>query len=282
MNTACIPPAPPPPAQDISDSPWHEHDGSNDIITSLSAAHVWLALGWHDIRQRYRRSVLGPLWFTLSTFILVGTLGFLYSNFLNQEISLYLPFLGAGLVVWQYLNSCAGDAATTFTQAGSLIKQIRMPITIHILRMVWRNFVIMLHSLPVLLIMMLFLGHVPTPEMLLVPLGLLLLAANCVWIGVVLGILCTRYRDIQPIVGNLFQVVFFFTPVMWTVDLLKERAWVAEFNPLYHLIQVVRAPLIGAPLEIQSWTCALGMSVMGFALAQYLMKRCRNRISYWI
>jgi lipopolysaccharide transport system permease protein len=270
------------PAQGSPENFWQKHDGGNDIAVGLAAAHVWLALGWHDIRQRYRRSVLGPFWFTLSTFILIGALGFLYANFLNQEISQYLPFLGIGLIVWQYLSTCVNEAATAFIGAGPLIKQIRMPLTVHILRMTWRNFVIMLHSLPMLLILMLCFGHAPALEILLAPLGLLLLAANCIWIGIVLGIVCTRYRDVQPIVGSFLQIAFFFTPVMWTVDLLKERAWVAEFNPLYHLIQIVRAPLIGKPLETQSWAWALGMLIAGFTLAQYLMKRCRNRVPYWI
>src|SRR6218665_196386 len=74
-----------------SEGAWHSHDGSNDISVGLSAWHVWAALGWHDIRQRYRRSVLGPFWFTLSTLILVAVLGVLYSTLLGQEITEYLP-----------------------------------------------------------------------------------------------------------------------------------------------------------------------------------------------
>ena len=92
------------------------------------------ALGWHDIRQRYRRSVLGPFWFTLSTLIMVGVLGVLYSTLLGQEITDYLPYLGVGLVVWQYLSACVNEGSTSFIGAGYLIKQIRMPLTVHVSR----------------------------------------------------------------------------------------------------------------------------------------------------
>lgn len=261
---------------------WSDLTGANDIATGVSAHHVWSALGWHDIRQRYRRSVLGPFWFTLSTVIMVGVLGFLYSTLLGQEITQYLPYLGVGLVVWQYLSTCVNEGSTAFISAGYLIKQIRMPLTTHICRMVWRNFVILLHSLPVIVILMLIFGHVPNLEILFVLPGLLLLLLNGVWIGIVLGIICTRYRDVLPIVGNLTQVIFFFTPIMWSTDLLKDRDWVAEFNPVHHLIEVVRAPVLGQPIQLSSWAWSICLLFLGFCLAQYLMHRCRNRVAYWL
>ena len=55
-----------------------------DILTGMCSLRIWGTLGWHDIKQRYRRSVLGPFWFTLSTAIMVGVLGALYSSILNQ------------------------------------------------------------------------------------------------------------------------------------------------------------------------------------------------------
>lgn len=267
---------------DSFDASWSMHDGSTDIKVGMFATHVWLALGWHDIRQRYRRSVLGPFWFTLSTLIMVGVLGILYSTLLGQEIHDYLPYLGVGLVVWQYLSTCVNEGANTFIGAAYLIKQIRMPLTIHVARMIWRNFVILLHSLPVILLFLFAFGHRPGFEIVLVLPGLFLLWLQGIWMGIVLGILCARYRDVLPIVGNLLQVAFFFTPVMWLPDLLKDRAWIAELNPLYHLIEVVRAPMIGRHLELASWIWAFGLLIVGFAFAQYLMQRARNRVPYWL
>lgn len=269
-------------SSDLSHIDWHDHTGKNDIYVGLSTIHVWLTLGWHDIRQRYRRSVLGPFWFTLSTMIMVGVLGFLYSTLLGQEIADYLPYLGVGLVVWQYISGCVNEGSNAYIASGYLIKQIRMPITVHICRIVWRNFVILLHSLPVVIIAMIIFGHYPNFEFLLLIPGLGLLFLNGIWVSIVLGILCTRYRDILPIVGNLLQVAFFFTPIMWSKDLLKDRAWAAEVNPIHHMIEVIRAPILGHPIEISSWLWSIGLVIVGFSLAQYLTARCRDRIPYWL
>jgi len=258
------------------------HNGRNDLLVGLRAVRVWGTLGWHDIRQRYRRSIIGPFWFTLSTAIMVVVLGALYSTLLHQEVRNYLPYLAVGLVIWQYMSSIANESCNAFIGSAYLIKQIRIPLTVHVCRIVWRNFAIMLHSVPVVVLLLIAFGRWPTWEFLLAPLGLMLLMLHGVWIGTALGILCARFRDIPPIVQNLTQVVFFFTPVMWSPEVLKDRGWVAEFNPLYHMIEIVRAPLTGRPILWESWAWSIALLFVGFAFAQYLMRRTRHRVPYWL
>ena len=261
---------------------WHSHSGKDDIPVGFFSYHVWVRLGWHDIKQRYRRSVLGPFWFTLSTLIMVGVLGVLYSMLLNQDIKNYLPYLGIGLVLWQYISTCISEGSNTFITYGYVMKQVRMPITIHVMRIVWRNFIILLHSLPVVIILMFIFGHQLNFYFILVIPGLLLLFLNTVWINLVLSIICTRYRDILPIVTNLIQVAFFFTPIMWSKDLLKDRAWAADINPFHHMIEIVRAPILGLDSNWISWGISIGLVIIGFGIAQYLMIKCRNRVPYWL
>lgn len=258
------------------------HTPTGDIVVGISAWRIWGTLGWHDIRQRYRRSVLGPFWFTLSTAIMVVVLGMLYSTLLKQEIKTYLPFLAVGLVVWQYIGSVINEGCSAFIGSAHLIKQIRLPLTIHVCRLVWRNFVILLHSLPVVIVMLIAFGNPIGIEFVLVPFALMALLLHGIWMGVVLGVLCARFRDIPPIVTNLVQVAFFFTPVMWMPEILEDRAWVAHYNPFYHLIEIVRAPLLDRPVYLESWLWSLGLLGIGFMFAQYLMRRARNRVPYWL
>ena len=264
------------------DTIWRYAGPENDIREGLRVTHVWGALGWHDIRQRYRRSVIGPFWFTLSTAILVSVLGFLYSTLFRQEISDYLPFLATGLIVWQYIASMANESCTVFIEAGYLIKQIRMPLTIHVARIVWRNFIILIHNLPVILVILIVFDRLPGWGILVVPVGVLILMLNGIWIGIVLGILCARYRDIQPIIANFVQITFFFTPIMWMPEILEDRAWVAEYNPFYHLIELIRAPLLGGSVPLQSWLWAAGTIIVGFLSAQWLLCHYRSRVPYWL
>jgi lipopolysaccharide transport system permease protein len=213
---------------------------------------------------------------------MVGVLGFLYSQLLGQEITDYLPYLGVGLVIWQFISTSANEGCSTLIGAGYVIKQVRMPLTAHVCRVVWRNFVILLHSLPVVIVLMLGFGRALTLETLLLLPGLLLVLLNAVWSSIVFGILCARFRDVAPIISNLFQVLFFLTPVFWHAKDLKDRAWIAEINPVTHLIEVVRGPILGTPIAPESWYWSITLVVFGFAVAQYLMIRCRERVSYWL
>jgi lipopolysaccharide transport system permease protein len=258
------------------------HDQTSDILVGVRSWRIWGTLGWHDIRQRYRRSVLGPFWFTLSTAIKVVALGVLYATLFKVDIRDYLPYLAVGLVIWQYMEGAMNEGCEAFTNAAALVKQIRLPLTIHVCRAVWRNFIILLHSLPVAILLLLVFGHWPGARFALVFPGLFLLLLHGVWIGVILGILCARFRDIPPIVASLVQIAFFLTPVMWMPEILRDRAWVAQYNPFYHTMEIVRAPILNRPLHWHSWVWTLCLLVIGFLAAQYLMRRARNRVPYWL
>ena len=112
--------------------------------------------------------------------------------------------------------------------------------------------------------------------------GLLLVAVNLIWLTTVIAILSTRYRDIQPIVGTTIQLGVFATPIMWTVSALGDSKTVAEVNPIYHLIEIARAPLLGVAPELKSWLVACGLAVLGSLLAIALMVRASRRIVFWL
>jgi ABC-type polysaccharide/polyol phosphate export permease len=253
-----------------------------DLKDGLLGIHVWPTMAWYEIRQRYRRSALGPFWLTISTGVLVAAMGPLYGRLFGQEVSSYFPFLAVGFIVWQLIAALMNDGGQVFIAAEAYIKQVRMPFTVHVLRMVCRNAIIFVHHLViVVLIFIAYPVHLGWPVLLVIP-GLALLFANGVWLGLMLGMLCARFRDIPPIVQSVVQVAFFITPIMWKREMLGEHAWAADANPLYHLIEVVRAPLLGQMPATVSWLAAIGLTIVGFALTLPVFARYRARIAYWL
>jgi lipopolysaccharide transport system permease protein len=98
---------------------------------------VW-TLSVLDIRLRYRGSILGPFWLTLSTSVMIGALGFLYSRLFHTDIQTYLPFLSLSLVLWQFLSTLTSEGCTCFTSSESMIRAMRMPLSLHAARVVVR------------------------------------------------------------------------------------------------------------------------------------------------
>jgi ABC-type polysaccharide/polyol phosphate export permease len=253
-----------------------------DLYQGIVAWPIWSAVGWNDIRQRYRRSVLGPLWITLSMGVLVGSLGLIYSQVFHTDIKTYLPFLCLGFVIWGFISSSATECCTAFLESEAIIKQIKLPFSVYILRVLWRNFIVFLHTIIIFIPVALIFGERPSAVMLLALPGLLLVYLNILWLGFVLVILGTRFRDVSLIVTNLLQFAFFGTPILWPAGTLGDHPILAEANPLYHLIEIVRAPLLGEAPRGISWCVSLGSIIVGSLAAMALFRRTSRRIAYWL
>lgn len=253
-----------------------------DILNSLVSRHTWLTLGWLDIKQRYRRSALGPWWITLSLGITVLTMGLLYAKLFKQDIHSYLPFLAIGMVFWNLVSALITESSTVFIAAEGIIKQIPMPFGIHVLRMIWRNVIIFFHNMLVVFGVLLFFGIRPGPSLLLFPLVVILVMANGYWVGILVGILGTRFRDIAQIIASLVQILFFLTPVMWTPASVTHKVWIMEYNPLYHVMEIARNSLTGGAIPYKSYGVVFGMTLLGWILAFRFLVRYRSRIPYWL
>lgn len=254
-----------------------------DMALAMKQNAIWRILAWQDIKQRYRRSVLGPFWLTISTAIMIGALAFVYGGLFHQSLDQYLPFVACGMIVWTLIAAIVNESCTVFIAAEGVIKQVRLPLTLHVCRMVWRNMLIFLHNAVILLLLYICFGHGLALDLLSLPLALVVYAINGVWLGLVLGSYCTRFRDIAPIVANMVQLLFFVTPIMWRPEVLgADRAWVAAYNPLFHFIELVRAPILGEAFPLLSWQIAITISLLGMILAVLTLTGFRHRVAYWL
>jgi homopolymeric O-antigen transport system permease protein len=258
------------------------HIISTEILAGFRAWPIWMVMSWDDIRQRYRRSVLGPFWITLSMGVFILLLSIIYSRLFHTALEHYMPYLTVGYIVWGFISSTTSEACNVFYESAGIIKQIKLPYSIYVMRVIWRNFIVFLHTIVIYLPVAIYFKVTPTPAMLLALPGLLLVLLNQVWIGIVLGIFSTRYRDMLPIVATMIQLMMFATPIMWMVGSAENLQLVADANPAYHLIEIVRAPALGMAPHLLSWAVAIAMTVVGWSLASVLMVSKARRIVYWL
>ncbi|MGF1475455.1 MAG: ABC transporter permease [Geminicoccaceae bacterium] len=253
-----------------------------DLRQGIGDRRLWLRLAWLDIRQRYRRSTLGPFWLTLSMGITVVALGVVWGSLFGADMSEFLPFLATGLILWGFVSSVLIDSCTVFIGAQSIIKEIRLPLITYVLRMITRNAIIMAHNAAVLVGVYLFFGHAPSLAWFAAIPGLAILAWNAIWVGGVLGLVNTRYRDVQPVVQSLITPAFLITPIMWQPEMLPERALLLHVNPFFATIEVIRAPLLGKIPAFSTWLLAVAVPLAGSAIAFTLFARYRRRVAFWL
>jgi lipopolysaccharide transport system permease protein len=239
-------------------------------------------LAWLDIRLRYRGSMLGPLWLTLSTGIMVGALGYLYAGIFKTDVHDYLPFLALSLVLWGFLSSVVTESCTSFTESESVVRSVRMPFFLFAVRLLIRNVLVLAHNVLVIAVVYVVFQIWPGWCGLLAIPGLLLWGINALALVLLLGSFCARFRDILPIVSSVIQIAFFMTPVIWKPEQLGSGQALLPLNPFFDLLEIVRAPLLGNVPGIHLWLGALLYSVVVWGLAWALFARVRGRIAFWI
>ena len=243
---------------------------------------MWSALALQDIRLRYRGSVLGPFWLTISTLTMVVAMGVIYGRLFHVGVAAYLPYLSVGLIIWQTLSSTITEGCDTFLHEQSVIQQVPVPFSIHAYRNVCRNLIVLAHNLVIVpLLLVVFTIPVGWRVLEIIP-ALVLLAVNGCWISILLGTVSTRFRDLTPIVTSFLQVLFFVTPIIWPLELLGNWQGIAALNPLFAAIDVVRAPLLGAAPAETSWGVLLVTTVLGCGVSFAVFARFRDRIAYWV
>lgn len=255
-----------------------------DIISAFKNYYIFTTLGWQDVRTRYRRSRVGAFWLTINMLIMIAVLGVVFGTIFRAPVAEFLPSLTIGIIVWGFISGLINEGCGSFIAAQETVLQVRMPLSTHILRVVWRNIIILGHNLLILplvfLVFMKPIGFVATLSII----GLILLIINATWMMLILAVICTRFRDLTQIAQNAMQVLFYATPIIWHANMLPERFGqnLLNLNPFYHLLSIVREPLLGEMPTLTNWIVSVFMAIIGWMLALAFFDRYRKRVPYWL
>jgi homopolymeric O-antigen transport system permease protein len=253
-----------------------------DLVEGMSKSWMWSAMATQDIRMRYRGSMLGPFWLTISMVIMIAAMGLIYSRLFNMEITRYLPFLTVGLVIWNFVSTVITEGCHTFLSAQNVITQVRMPFSVHAWRTVYRNLIVLAHNMVIVpLVLIIFRVPVGWSVVVIVP-ALAILTINGIWVSILLGMISARYRDVPPIVMSFVQVIFFVTPIFWPPEAMGIWMQALPLNPLFAAVDVIRAPLLGEAPLTYSWPVLLVVTALGSIATFALFAKFRSRITYWI
>lgn len=254
-----------------------------DIGSTFSSWRIWWLLGTGDIRQRYSRSKFGQFWITLSMAIFVVAIGSVYALLFKQPIAEFLPYIASNYVVWTLIAGILSDSSTVFVGAETFLRQEPLPKTLFVMRSLVRNVMNFAHNILIVPCVMIFMGVMPTWTWVLVPVGLFLIVLFGFFATLLLGVLCTRFRDLPQVVTNLVQIAFFITPVMWPSKSLRAEVFgIVEYNPFAALMNIVAEPMRGVVPDQWAYVLVLCSIVVLAAISLPLFARFRSRIVYWL
>jgi lipopolysaccharide transport system permease protein len=255
-----------------------------DISGGLKHWRIWMLLGWLDIRLKYRRSAIGPFWIAISTGIMIYSLGFIYAHLFHQDLKVYFPFLATGLVSWAFISMVILESNDAFVSAQTYIKQLNLPFTTYIFKMLMRNFIVLLHNLiPLIPILLYFhMGLSPLSCIALLAGVFLLLLLGFAY-GTIIAIIGTRYRDTRQVIESVVQIIFLGSAIMWRADMLPPKyQMIMSYNPFHVAVELIRGPLLGAIPSLHMYLYALCLLAVGLVLQFYLLGRSCTRIAFWV
>ncbi|HCD8636855.1 O89/O101/O162 family O-antigen export ABC transporter permease subunit [Escherichia coli] len=253
-----------------------------DIYSSIKSWHLWTTLGWLELRQRYKRSIVGPFWITLSMAVLIIALGVIYGELFKLEVKEYLPMLAVGLVFWNFISGVINEGCVTFISSSSFISQLPTKKFIYIMQMLWRNFMMLCHNIVIVIGVLIIFNVFSLKDFPLFILGFMIVVVNLIWIATLFAVISVRFRDFPQMVMSFMQVVFYITPILFSGTMLAKYSLLLKLNPFAWFIEIIRSPLVGKMPELYCYYNSIILACVGTVISLITFAKCRNRIAYWV
>jgi lipopolysaccharide transport system permease protein len=253
----------------------------NDILSGFANSRAWTSLAWDDLAARYRRTVLGPFWITISHALIIGGLAFWSSNVLKQDMASQLVYIAAGLTVWNIIASALSDASNLFIRASGLMTSYDLPTSIHVYRFTVGQFMAFWHNVIVYVVAIMITKSSTGIVLLLAIPGMMLVLISILGWAFALGCIGARFRDVGPLVSSLVGALLIFTPIFWRRTDISSAKWIADFNPFFHLLETVRQPMLGNAPETIHWIVSSGFAAISIIFGAITFIFMRRKLNHW-
>jgi lipopolysaccharide transport system permease protein len=243
-----------------------------------------LQLGWQDVKQAYRRSAIGPFWVTLGIGIQIAVIGAVFGLIFKTSLSDFLPFLAVSIILWTFISSAITEGSMAYVTGSEIIRQTSISHNVHLMRVLWKNLILLAHNAAILPIVFLVFLRTPSWDLVLIFPSLLVTCVFLVSISAILATITTRYRDMQQIINSAITVLFYVTPVIWQPNLIPAGTahLLLGLNPIYHFLQLVRLPILGELPTLENWLVCLVATALAAVLGSKVAQRYKHSLAYWV
>jgi lipopolysaccharide transport system permease protein len=247
--------------------------------------YFWLALVRIDLRNRYRRSMIGVGWSLLHPIAMTIVLCVIFSQAFGQDIKVYGPNVLSGLIFWNYFAAVMNQGCQCIFQGESYIRQHPAPLAIYPLRI---SLGAGIHFLLGLCIVLVFVwvvhGFGNLPALLSLPTTLLLLFVFGWAMAICMGVINVLFQDSQHLIEVMLQMLFYVTPIMYPKSMVPAKLeWLVNLNPLAIMLDMLRQPILYG--QVPSFgTYSLGVAAVGVVAmtAVFMLMRFERRIIFYL
>ena len=241
-----------------------------------------------DLKTRYHGSIIGWGWSIAEPLALTVTFYILFA-ILSDSTDPYRPFnILVGILAWSFFSRTLSRGTTALQRNSGLIQRIYFPREVFLFSQAGYQLVQLLLSMIVLVPLLYHYELMPSMNILLFPLAILLMGMLALGLAFFTSIIQTRVRDMEHIVTVILRIGFYLTPVFYTLDMITGSRIPAEYsdiylyvNPMATYITMVRCAFTGDPLGISSThlTVTISTTILIFMLgSMFFMRRERKAV----
>lgn len=256
-----------------------------ELRDSLRNPEFWALSGWLDIVVRARRSRFGILWLLAPSIVYVFGLGAFFATMQGQPFMKFAAHIALGAMVFRTLMSSVVESSNVFNARSSFIMDGHTRLTDYLLESLAKAFFYFCTFIPAAVVALIMFGDVSLQGLAWLPVSLLVIYVNGLWITVVFSLVGARFPDFGQLIGNVAIFLFLLTPIIWYPDMMPAdslRGQLMRFNPFYHFVSIFRAPVMGLPVETYSLVYVSVMTVVGLLVATLLYRRYARYVPLWI
>lgn len=255
------------------------------LAESLRNPAFWGYSTWLDIIIRYRKSILGLLWILVPPALYVFGMGLFFAQVQGADPWAFMAHLGIGYLLFRLMTMVLVDSTSILPAHSGYILDGHVRLTDFVLRVVIKAAFYLLTSLVVLVPVVLVSPNFDAGGLPAAALGMLLLMLNMLWMSGVVSLFGARFPDTHEFMGNVFMIGFILTPILWYAKDAPAgtmHGTLMRLNPCYHLIEIVRAPLLGEPLGRFSLAAVAVMAVVGWIVWVWSFRRYARYVPLWV
>ena len=255
------------------------------LLKPFSHLTLPLFMAINEVKIRYARTSLGPWWQTINMLVLSLVLSFVFTKVFNTPSEQYIPFLITGLILWNFMQAVLIESSVCLIHSRSLILNTTNPIWMYPFKLVIKALIQFLHHIVLIPIVIYYFDiDIGPMDVLMFLIGIMVFISILVLTSNILAILGSRLHDLEQVVTNIIQVLFYATPIIWMPSLFIGKVSFLEYNPFYHLINILRIPIIGGDVQIWQNSLSLSVALLGFLILfnYYVYRRYSKMVSYWV
>ena len=256
-----------------------------DLRDSFASPSYWAYSTWLEIVAKYRRSRLGLVWAMVPSIAYIWGMGAFFASMRDLPLSVMVPHVALGTVVFRLITTTITDSSGVYGSHQSFILDNRIRLTDLLLRTLSKGLFYFVVAIPVMVSAMLIADTFVWSALPLALLAFLVVLVTTMWMSVLMSLVGARFSDAQELIGSIMLFAYVLTPIIWLKNDMPATTLRGDFmriNPMFHLVEVLRAPLLGEAIEPLSIVYIAVMTPLGVIAAALAYRLLARKVPIWI